>query len=220
MTAVGKRLSKDDIEKLIELTKKYAKPGVDVAWVDGLFASLVAAPTLVPPSAYMQEIRNDEPFVDEADAIAFMRLIQALWNDVVSRFAQAYFRPLLVNHDNGGEIWARGYLHGVKMTPFDWEALFKTEDGQQWLLPILTLAHLNDPDPELRPFDDPDLEQSERTGLHDGMAMAATMIFNHFGPLRVPGSSGPQRAPKVGRNDPCPCGSGKKYKRCCLAKLH
>jgi hypothetical protein len=25
--------------------------------------------------------------------------------------------------------------------------------------------------------------------------------------------------PKVGRNDPCPCGSGKKYKVCCLMKL-
>lgn len=24
--------------------------------------------------------------------------------------------------------------------------------------------------------------------------------------------------PKIGRNDPCPCGSGRKYKRCCLAK--
>jgi SEC-C motif-containing protein len=23
---------------------------------------------------------------------------------------------------------------------------------------------------------------------------------------------------KIGRNDPCPCGSGKKYKKCCLAK--
>ena len=23
---------------------------------------------------------------------------------------------------------------------------------------------------------------------------------------------------KVGRNDPCPCGSGKKYKKCCLRK--
>ena len=23
---------------------------------------------------------------------------------------------------------------------------------------------------------------------------------------------------KVGRNDPCPCGSGQKYKKCCLAK--
>jgi SEC-C motif-containing protein len=25
--------------------------------------------------------------------------------------------------------------------------------------------------------------------------------------------------PKVGRNDPCPCGSGKKHKRCCLGTL-
>ncbi len=26
------------------------------------------------------------------------------------------------------------------------------------------------------------------------------------------------RSKKVGRNDPCPCGSGKKYKKCCLGK--
>ncbi len=26
-----------------------------------------------------------------------------------------------------------------------------------------------------------------------------------------------RRGPKIGRNDPCPCGSGKKYKKCCLA---
>jgi hypothetical protein len=25
-------------------------------------------------------------------------------------------------------------------------------------------------------------------------------------------------APKIGRNDPCPCGSGRKYKKCCLGK--
>ncbi len=24
-------------------------------------------------------------------------------------------------------------------------------------------------------------------------------------------------SPKIGRNDPCPCGSGKKYKKCCAA---
>ncbi|MFQ5796612.1 MAG: SEC-C metal-binding domain-containing protein, partial [Candidatus Bipolaricaulia bacterium] len=23
---------------------------------------------------------------------------------------------------------------------------------------------------------------------------------------------------EIGRNDPCPCGSGKKYKKCCLPK--
>ena len=25
-----------------------------------------------------------------------------------------------------------------------------------------------------------------------------------------------QNTQKVGRNDPCPCGSGKKFKKCCL----
>ena len=29
--------------------------------------------------------------------------------------------------------------------------------------------------------------------------------------------SEPRKAAKVGRNDPCPCGSGKKYKKCCGA---
>ena len=28
----------------------------------------------------------------------------------------------------------------------------------------------------------------------------------------------PRRGGKVGRNDPCPCGSGLKYKKCCMAK--
>ena len=25
---------------------------------------------------------------------------------------------------------------------------------------------------------------------------------------------------RVSRNDPCPCGSGKKYKQCCMSKEH
>ena len=33
---------------------------------------------------------------------------------------------------------------------------------------------------------------------------------------KVPVKAAPvKKAPKVGRNDPCPCGSGKKYKKCC-----
>ncbi len=36
----------------------------------------------------------------------------------------------------------------------------------------------------------------------------------------IPGQSGAARTGlKVGRNDPCPCGSGKKYKKCCMDKL-
>ena len=35
----------------------------------------------------------------------------------------------------------------------------------------------------------------------------------HHEPRLVP----PRSSPKVGRNDPCPCGSGKKHKKCCGA---
>src|SRR5262245_5961897 len=42
--------------------------------------------------------------------------------------------------------------------------------------------------------------------------MLSALNGNNFAPTE------PYRAPdKVGRNDPCPCGSGKKYKRCCGA---
>ena len=41
------------------------------------------------------------------------------------------------------------------------------------------------------------------------------------GPQQLPEHEPPKVAAaigsrKVGRNDPCPCGSGKKYKKCCL----
>lgn len=29
-------------------------------------------------------------------------------------------------------------------------------------------------------------------------------------------AAAPVRSPKIGHNDPCPCGSGKKFKKCCL----
>ena len=34
-----------------------------------------------------------------------------------------------------------------------------------------------------------------------------------------PNTANTKKRQKVGRNDPCPCGSGKKYKKCCLNKF-
>jgi preprotein translocase subunit SecA len=35
------------------------------------------------------------------------------------------------------------------------------------------------------------------------------------GEFGAPAKTAQHTGPKVGRNDPCPCGSGKKYKKCC-----
>jgi uncharacterized protein YecA (UPF0149 family) len=37
--------------------------------------------------------------------------------------------------------------------------------------------------------------------------------------MHLPLTKRQQRTGRVGRNEPCPCGSGKKFKKCCLVKL-
>jgi preprotein translocase subunit SecA len=39
------------------------------------------------------------------------------------------------------------------------------------------------------------------------------------GPMSRPHAAPKSGSSKVGRNDPCPCGSGKKFKKCCLGKI-
>jgi hypothetical protein len=40
----------------------------------------------------------------------------------------------------------------------------------------------------------------------------------HYDTKKKKISKGKRKEKKIGRNDPCPCGSGKKYKKCCLGK--
>lgn len=40
-------------------------------------------------------------------------------------------------------------------------------------------------------------------------------LWRYSGMKEPEGQTVRRDGPKIGRNDPCPCGSGKKYKRCC-----
>ena len=52
------------------------------------------------------------------------------------------------------------------------------------------------------------------------VAQVAALSQEHHGEREtMPAAAGSGRGnAKIGRNDPCPCGSGKKYKKCCLGK--
>jgi tetratricopeptide (TPR) repeat protein len=53
--------------------------------------------------------------------------------------------------------------------------------------------------------------------MMEGGVSQQVLIHGWFSPPRAPTSMA-KPAPKPGRNDPCHCGSGNKYKKCCLAK--
>lgn len=40
--------------------------------------------------------------------------------------------------------------------------------------------------------------------------------YEHLREMRLPPTPEQLRRGRVGRNDPCPCGSGKKFKSCCF----
>jgi len=82
----------------------------------------------------------------------------------------------------------------------------------------MMLYHEHDEDPKMRPKP---ITPEKREDIITHMAAGLVGAYRYFRGHRRP-SVGSASAPesgrttsKVGRNDPCPCGSGKKYKKCC-----
>jgi preprotein translocase subunit SecA len=64
---------------------------------------------------------------------------------------------------------------------------------------------------------------TESAAIHEEAPTAATAGISEQQQAAIDGSQGPQklepirnRDEKIPRNAPCPCGSGKKYKNCCM----
>jgi uncharacterized protein YecA (UPF0149 family) len=51
------------------------------------------------------------------------------------------------------------------------------------------------------------------------MGWAGTMATSEPAPPAAKSKPPPRPKLNVGRNEPCPCGSGKKFKRCCLGRV-
>ena len=73
---------------------------------------------------------------------------------------------------------------------------------------------------EMRPFIVPDTHQAdefaEQSNLVEAIASGEVTLSGLNEELLLHESlrHSPVRGQKIGRNDPCPCGSGKKYKKC------
>ena len=74
----------------------------------------------------------------------------------------------------------------------------------------VTAPGLAKPAPEPAPGTDGSLESLMRSMGLDPAVAQSTPATEPTPPKPEPA----QTFPKVGRNDPCPCGSGKKYKNC------
>jgi uncharacterized protein len=231
------RLTDTQFDKLADVLGRFgAKRAMNLETLDGFFAALVCGPDNVPPSEYLPEIWggdmvNEPTFRVKPILAEFISLVTQHWNATCHTLQSSdVFLPLLLDDENGlarANDWANGFMRGIEMRRGGWAVLMDDEKQAGSLVPILALAHEHHPDLKMRPYKDP-ISAEMREKLIIAAAAGVMAIYDYFDAERVLGArrSGAattfrRDAPKVGRNEPCPCGSGKKFKHCCAkATLH
>jgi uncharacterized protein len=199
---------------------------MNVEALDGLFAALIVGPETVMPSEYNREVFGGEMSeacefgsLDEANEI--LGLMMRHWNTIASTlFKDEVYVPLLLHDENGvahGNNWARGFMRGMHMRHDGWAELMDDEEHGGCLVPMMMLFHEHDEDPKMRPKP---ISPEQRENIKAHMTAGLLGAYRYFRAHRQvsPGvhtSDLRRNAPKVGRNEPCPCGSGRKYKKCC-----
>lgn len=155
------------------------------------------------------------------------------------------YRPYLAGFSDPLEAasqWAAGFCGGLSLNMEAWVPLLADEDALPLLVAIFSLVGDGELPDDIRAdslFRDVPLhrrEQMRRSAVEmlpeivRALHEHALGLYADFDPdedddldpdeasLEGPQETYVRSAPKVGRNDPCPCGSGKKHKRCCLGK--
>ncbi len=190
--------------------------------LDGFFAALACCVEQVPMDEYLPLVLgvDDLAALPAADLAELRKLLEVHWLAVVGQLYDAEgFAPVLSYDENGtaqGNAWAIGFLRGMAVRPDAWSALDDDEDAVDILDPMMRLAE------ELEPGDgEPEvISDEERPGVIEAMFDSVMDIHAFFREKRernLAPRTQRREGGKVGRNDPCPCGSGKKYKLCCGA---
>ena len=228
---VSAALSEAEIERLAALLTANRNSGaLSLEGVDGLFCALIASPALVMPHEYLPVILGGTLEAggllgDLAGVQEMMGLLMRFWNAIAHDFEHegahlAYIEEPGIDGITG-RAWARGYMRGTKLAPGGWSRIFH-DDSEGHVLTIPIAAGEGDPAWPKEPLT---AEKSDE--LLRNMLAGAARAYRYFKEDRLAYAQAAGRratpepyeraAPKVGRNDPCPCGSGKKYKRCCGA---
>jgi uncharacterized protein len=212
-TPLANPLSDDEYEALGALLAATGARLPDVSTLEGFLTALVVAPGLTPPSAWLPRVWDAE--AGAADMERALGLILRHYNHLARWLLEdaASFEPIFhCGPEWGIAAWCQGFLAAMELDAGGWAALLAAQPDR--LAPMQQLAASAQRQPAMTD------EETQR--WMDAVAPAVIAInaarLQHQGDGRSGSARPAQRAtPKVGRNDPCPCGSGKKFKKCCGA---
>ncbi len=218
-------LKRPDSDDVFELLTYYLErfgndeSVLDVSELDGFLTALNCSPTPIPPAQWLDAIWGGEHLAPEWPGKKayeeFTRLAFVHYHHVQESLEQGKFEAIYLEREEGEtthiiiDEWCSGFLRGADLwLPLPEEDSAKLDNCLQLIEPFTTEEGWAKID--AMPLKQLRTEQAK-------IEPAIKALFQHFeNQRRLARTPQKREIPKTGRNDPCPCGSGKKYKKCCL----
>lgn len=233
-------------EELSDLLER-AVTSVDTLSIDGLHGllfGLAVSPELPMPADWLPLIfgREMTVFGDKKQADRHLVSLLSIYNRIVRENLEGTLAlPFDIEKITGRDIprirqWCIGLTRVMSIVPERWgiteqgpdpETMTEAEYELAASIGVVTGVAYPDDAPEIFTPDDSGPEEFTNSSERQGkvlffLPMAVDTIRLHGNKLRGTelknfASSASPGAGSIGRNDPCPCNSGKKYKKCCEA---
>jgi uncharacterized protein len=208
------RLSETELARLDELLSAppYGQRGLSIDALQGLCVAMAMGPDAAPPPHWIALVLGDPEGAPAPEELA----------DLLERFRAATARALdagtlsiAARTTRTGRVdflpWCSGFLDGVELAETAWFDVADAEELDELLHPIEVLA---DALPDVREAMKPAQWRERVRDSAQRLDEAVMRLRDYWAIVRAPPATLRREAPKVGRNDPCPCGSGKKFKQC------
>lgn len=185
--------------------------------VQGFMMALLSGPDALNPTNWLPEILGEESLFDAKERTEIERLVMAMAADMRMKLNEKILPDLWFYEDEAGNpdfyTWCNAYLYTLDIVPTDWFEAVNQEEFEDLFYPIMALCGI---------YDDEEngevilhLNEKELTQLESDLPHVLLDIYWYWQAIINKPQTVRREGEKVGRNDPCPCGSGKKYKACC-----
>lgn len=205
--------------RLIELldAKSEAHNTMRCDEVQGFMMALLSGPDALNPTNWLPEILGEESLFDAKERTEIERLVMAMAADMRMKLNEKILPDLWFYEDEAGNpdfyTWCNAYLYALDIVPTDWFEAVDQEEFEDLFYPIMALGGI---------YDDEEngevilhLNEKELTQLESDLPHVLLDIYWYWQAIINKPQTVRREGEKVGRNDPCPCDSGKKYKACC-----
>ena len=234
------QLADDQLDRLEELLSDPALPeAMRLDEIQGYLCAALSGPQPIAEEEWLADVLGDETLLETEIGREAAELLRRFATVLEEELAAGEPPVLLLygkeDDENGPSDyvpWCQAYLAGVDAADEDWfEFLGETEDGEvdedsgdeisyldERLFPMMVLTGEAEAAATEHGEDWPGGEERDQiiNDCEEDLAQAVTDIYRFWQAKRGSGTIR-REEPKVGRNDPCPCGSGKKFKQCCGA---